>query len=153
MSGHTSRRWKRIATRAFVACALPGLILGLNVWTSGVAGASHAAKVAQAKKGLLVLSDLPEGWTSSNASSGNGEFPGWKQLATCIGVPVSEVNDNPPSAARDFNSPEGYFSVNDEVDDHVCAKEARESFASLSNPKTPGCLTTLLNGVDKFVID
>jgi hypothetical protein len=152
MMGPTSRPGKRTATRALIALLLPALAFGLLSTPGGATRSNRASYVNQAKKGLLILSDLPKGWSSSKGSTGGGNFRGEKQLANCIGSPASAGYENPPSAARDFYSPGHSLSVNDEVDYHSSSKEARISFDSFSSSKTPGCLTTLLNGVDKSIL-
>src|ERR1700733_5194790 len=72
-----------------------GLTLGTQV---AGAGASTSSSKAQAKKMLLVLSDMPKGWKKEKGSGGSGSnnFPGATQLASCIGVPASLITSNPP---------------------------------------------------------
>jgi hypothetical protein len=121
----------------------------------GTAGASTASDRAQAKKHLLVLSDMPSGWKAEAGSGGGGssDFPGAKQLASCIGVPSSLITSNPPQA----NSP--YFqnaSMSLEVQDTVSVfpsvQKARAEFAAIANAKTPACMTTIMNGTFKSKI-
>jgi hypothetical protein len=121
-----------------------GLALGL---LGGTAGASHGSAIAQAKKGLLVLSDMPKGWTSAKGSgNGSGKFPGDKQLASCIGVSTKVITANPPTAnSREFNSKNQYLSVNESIGVFPSTKAAQAQVVAYANPKTPGCMTTLVD--------
>jgi hypothetical protein len=130
-----------------------GLALGLLAGSAGVAGASNASKVAQAKKSLLKLSDLPKGWTSSSSgphSTSNGAFPGTTQLAGCLGVATDVINpDSPTAYSPDFEIKSQEITVSDSVAVDRTAKGARADFDSLGNAKTPACLTSVLNGAAK----
>jgi hypothetical protein len=121
--------------------------------TTGVAGAHSASALSQAKKELLVLSDMPKGWKSTKSSNDNSSFPGAAQLASCLGVPTSVITDNPPSAnSPEFDSKNQLQSVDDSVSVYPSAKAARADFASLANSNTPSCLTTVLNGTAKSAL-
>jgi len=64
-----------------------------------------------------------------------------------LGIPTSIITNNPPTAnSPEFNSKNRLQSVNDSVAVYPSAKAARADHASLSNPKTPTCLTQVLNG-------
>jgi hypothetical protein len=116
---------------------------------SGMAGASGPlarAELAQAKKSLLVLGDMPKTWTASASSGGNGPTPDAAQLARCLGVPLAQVNDNPPTVtSKDFNSEEDLESVQDSIEVFPTAKAAAADFTVASNAKTPKCLTASFN--------
>lgn len=124
-----------------------GLATAILIATPGMAIASPSSSLGQAKKALLVASDLPSGWTSTKSSNNNSSFPGATQLAECLGIPTSIITNNPPTAnSPEFNSKNRLQSVNDSVAVYPSAKAARADHASLSNPKTPTCLTQVLNG-------
>jgi hypothetical protein len=125
-----------------------GLVLGA---LSGGAGASKASDKAQAKKALLVLSDLPKGWTSTKtAASTGGAFPGASQLASCIGVPSSIITANRPTAdSPEFTNQAKSEAVDDSVTVFSSAKEAQAQYTALSSIKTPACMATLMNGTQK----
>jgi hypothetical protein len=116
----------------------------------GTAGAGNPVTKTQAKKDLLTVHDLPKGWTASKSSNSNSSFPGAAQLATCLGVPTSLIASNEPSVSSpQFSSPTGVITVDDSLSLDPSATYARKDFASLANPKTPSCLTTVLNGAAK----
>jgi hypothetical protein len=128
--------------------------VGLFVSTvSAPLGASTSSSVAQAKKHLLVLSDLPKGWSvekGTSGSGGSGSFPEGSQLASCIGVPASVINDNSPSSTGPYYQNKGQtLEVQDSVTVFPSASYARIQFAAMANPKTPGCMATFMNGPGK----
>src|SRR5580700_8429431 len=85
---------QRLGAALVVAGLLAGVPAGLANAASGRATASDKA---QATKGLLVLSDLPKGWSASSTSStSSGNFTGAPQLARCIGVPTQLIQNTPP---------------------------------------------------------
>ncbi|HEY3843321.1 MAG TPA: hypothetical protein VGL48_08715 [Acidimicrobiales bacterium] len=117
--------------------------------TATAAGASKASEKAEAKTHLLVLKDMPKGWTTESGSSGsNGpnNFPGVKQLAACIGVPSSLLSGNPPEADGPYyQSKDQALEVQDSVSVFPSVKNARQQLAAISNTKTPGCTATIMN--------
>jgi hypothetical protein len=131
-------------TATLVACCLLAAPAGANSGTGG----PTAAQRALAKKALLVLSDLPKGWTrSSSGGGGGGSFPGASQLAKCLGVPTSIITGSAPSENSPlFTSPSQNVSVSDSVSIDPSAAYAKEDFNALANPKSPRCLTAALNG-------
>jgi hypothetical protein len=136
------------AVRAGAAALTVGaLLLGLTATTAGPAGASSSSLKTQAKKALLVKSDLPSGWTSSPGSSGGGTFPGATQLAKCLDLPVSVINANPPTVSSpDFSSKNGLLSVGDSVSIDASTSIAKMDFDSLADSQAPACLTAAFNG-------
>jgi hypothetical protein len=123
------------------------------VLPAGVAQAS-AHQLAQAKKSLLLLKDMPKGWTSSKSSNNNSPIPGSQQLAACLGVPASQVNDNPPTVySPDFNSKNQLETVDDNVSVFSSDKAARSDFATATNPKAPSCMSATFNGAAKSGLD
>ena len=138
--------------RAAGAAAIVGLACVALLWIAlppGGAGASASATArqqAQARKALLVLSDMPSGWTKTKAPN-NSTTPGAAQLARCIGVAKSLIAENPPSVTSpQFQNRGATLIVNDNVSIFPSAKNAAQEFASIANAKTPGCLTTLASG-------
>ncbi len=105
----------------FRGVVLGGLTCALALSSlSGPAGSSSPqtrSELAQAKKSLLVLGDMPKTWTASASSGGNAPTPAAAQLARCLGVPLKEVNDNPPTvSSKDFNGPGDVQSVQDSIE-------------------------------------
>jgi hypothetical protein len=145
-------RAARLSGRAVITV---GLLVGVMAATSGSAGASAASQKAQAKKHLLVLSDMPKAWKTEkgNASSGNGKFPGASQLASCIGVSPSLISSNPPEADSPyFENKGGSLEVQDSVSVFPSVKNAKAEYAAIANAKTPTCMATLMNGPFKAQI-
>jgi hypothetical protein len=137
---------------------MAGLLAVLAIFclegTAGAAKSNNASQLSRAKKSLLVLADLPSGWTSSKASNNNSPFPGAAQLASCIGVPASVITYNPPSVGSpDFTSKDQLLLVGDSVQVYRSSKAAQADFSSLANAKTPSCMTADLNGPGKAEFD
>lgn len=138
---------------AFKLCTA-GLVVGVLVATLGPgfgvgSALSRAQTQNQAKKYLLVLSDLPSGWKAEGAAStgsGSGAFPGAKQLASCIGVSPKLITSNPPQANSPyFENSAGSLEVQDSVLVFPSAKNARAQLSAITNTKTPSCMTALVN--------
>jgi hypothetical protein len=141
------RRFEKIATRVITAVVAPGLALSLLAGTGGLAAASTSSTIAQARKDLLVLKDFPKGWTSARSGNSNTSTPGAAQLASCLGVPVSVIEESPPTAySRQFTSSDQQLSVADNVSIYPSAEAARADFDIFTNPKSPVCLTSHYNG-------
>jgi hypothetical protein len=121
---------------------------------AGVASASRSAEENVAKRALLVLADMPKGWTQSRSTgNGGGTFPGASNLAGCIGVSARAITLNPPSAnSNEFDSANESLSVDDSVSAFPSRSIANEQYSAISNPKTPACMTTLLNGPLKSLL-
>jgi hypothetical protein len=121
---------------------------------AGAAGASASQQKAQAQKTLLVLSDMPKGWTGvKHSSSGGGNFPGAKQLASCIGVPSNLITSNEPQVnSPNFTSKDQTLEVDDNVSIFHSSKVANTQYAAISNAKTPACMASLMNGSFKSQI-
>jgi hypothetical protein len=137
--------------RAGGAAAIAGLACVALLWlslppgTAGAAGATASQK-AQARKALLLLSDMPSGWTKSK-SPNNNTVVGAAQLARCIGVATSLITENPPSVnSPQFQNRQSTLLVNDNVSVFPTAKNAAEELATIGNAKTPACMTTLASG-------
>jgi hypothetical protein len=143
---------------ALSACLLAGAggVAGLLVAPGGPAGAStsSSSQFAQAKKSLILLSDLPAGWTApkttGDSKASGRTVPGAAQLATCLGV-AKDVIENvaPTESSPSFASKNGQQSAQDSVTIDPSASAAKASYASIAGAKTPGCLNTILNGVGK----
>jgi hypothetical protein len=143
----TSRRLPARPLLALAALATGVVTLGLPA--SGAQAAS-SQQTAQARKSLLVLKDLPKGWTSSKSSNNNSPVPDAAQLASCLGVPVSLVNDNPPTVySPEFASKNGLETVDDNVSSFSSAKAAKADFATATNSKAPTCMSADFNGAAK----
>jgi hypothetical protein len=136
-----------------VATALLTSALLLGAQCIG-AGASPASDRAQAKKMLLVLSDMPHGWKTEKGSGGGGSsnFPGATQLASCIGVPSRLLKPPPPEVSPYFENKDGSLEVQDSVSVFSSATTAKAELGAMSNTKTPACMTTIMNGAFKTKI-
>ena len=126
-----------------------GLLFASVLGVAAPAGASPgsgSASLAQARKALLVLSDLPAGWTTGKNTNNNTNV-GDTQLAHCIGVATSLIAENPPSVnSPQFQDKQGTLIVNDNVTVFPSTKNAAAELAIGGNPKLPGCMTTLASG-------
>ena len=135
------------------------IAVGLFLSAAGVpAGASTSSSVAQAKKHLLVLSDLPRGWTvekgTAGSGGGSGGLPGGSQLAACIGVPASVINDDSPSSTGPYyQSKDQSLEVQDTVSVFPSASYARTELAAMADPKTPACVAAYMDGPGKSSIE
>jgi hypothetical protein len=143
-----------LVAKTVIAGVLAALSVLLFGGTASPATSHTATQLSKAKKSLLVLSDLPKGWTSSKSSNGNSPFPGAAQLASCIGVPTRVITYNAPSVSSpDFASKDQLLGVSDSVQVYSSSKAAQADFSSLANPKTPSCMTSDLNGPGKVEFD
>ena len=138
-------QWRRSAWAGL------GIVLVLTTLSGTVpltaAGASSpSVELQRAHKALLVLSDMPAGWTSKKSSNPNSNV-GDAQLAHCIGVPTSLIAENPPSAySPEFQNRSGSLTVNDQVTVFPSSKNAAAELATVANPKTPECMTRVASG-------
>ncbi|HTU39393.1 MAG TPA: hypothetical protein VMF35_15450 [Acidimicrobiales bacterium] len=151
------RSWLKRAALGGIALAVAGLVIGAAA-AGSAAGSQTSTRLAGAKKALLVKADFPSGWTSqgsvSTTTSSNGSFPGEDQLASCLGVPKSVVNVNPPSATSPtFQNAAGNQFVEDNVSAFRSAKVASGQYTAIANPKVPACLTSLFQGPAKSELD
>jgi hypothetical protein len=140
------RPWLRGVALLTALLAALGLALGL---AEGPAGASSGGNiVAQSRGHLLVLSDLPAGWTAQGSvtnSTNGGTFPGAKQLAQCLGVSQAIINLNEPQASSpSFVNKGQTLYAQDQFGIYPSVSVARQEFASFSNAKTPGCVNALM---------
>jgi hypothetical protein len=150
------RTWLRRAALGGVAMALAGLVLGAAA--AGSASGSQSGGLAKAKNALLVKSDFPAGWTSqgpvTTRNSSGDSFPGENQLASCLGIPKALINVNTASATSpSFQNPAGTQFVQDSVSVFHSAKVATRQYTSMSGPKVPTCLTSVLQGPAKSELD
>jgi hypothetical protein len=138
-------RVSRVAS-ALAATGLLGVTLLVSL--APPAGASSGSdSMTQARKDLLVLSDMPAGWTSTKNPNNSNSTLGDKQLASCIGVSMSLVSENPPSVnSRQFQNKQGTLTVADNVTVFPSAKNAAAEYAIGDNPKMPGCMTAVASG-------
>lgn len=132
---------------SFLVVATLGL-LGGGAGASSGSGSGNKAALAQARKDLLVLSDMPAGWTSTkNPNANDNNSLGNKQLAHCIGVSTALIAENPPGVySPQFENADGTLTVADNVAVFPSAKNAQAEYAVGSNPKFPSCLTALASG-------
>jgi hypothetical protein len=148
-----SIRRRVVAWGTLSASVIGALVMAVPSGKAGAADSGNSTHMAAAKKSLLVLSDMPKGWTSTKSSSDNSAIPGSKQMAHCLGVPVSQITDSPPTAnSREFDSKNGLLSVNDSVEVFPSAKAARADIASAESQKAPECLSANFNGPSKALL-
>lgn len=121
------------------------LLLGLAAGPASASGRSDG--LAQARKALLVLSDMPAGWTTAKSPNNANSNVGNRQLARCIGVATSLIAENPPSVnSKQFQDQAGTLTVNDNVSVFPSTQNAAAEYATITNPKTPRCMTALASG-------
>jgi len=139
--------------RTAAAVAVVALASIALLWGSAVLGAASGARAgaapsqtAQARKALLVLSDMPSGWVKTKAPNNNTTV-GASQLAHCIGVAKSLITENPPSVnSPQFQNRQGTLLVNDNVTVFPSAKNATAELDTVGNAKTPACMTAVASG-------
>lgn len=127
--------------------------LGVEAIVPATAGAvrsrsrSHSSELTQARRALLVLSDMPSGWKSTKPPHNPNSTVGDRQLAHCMGVAVSLIRENPPSVnSRQFENASGSLTVNDNVTVFPSARNALAELGTVANKKMPGCMTALAQG-------
>ena len=151
-----------------MGASLGALLVGLvavTIGPGGLAGASGSgsgsvkAELAQAKTELLVKADLPKSWkgqgsVSTDKGSSPDTFPGEDQLAGCLGVAKSILEQNAPSVTSpSFENSSQTDYAQENLSIFATAKEGQVQYASLANPKVPACMTALLQGPNKSEID
>ena len=144
-----------------MGASLGALLVGLvavTIGPGGLAGASGSgsgsvkAELAQAKTELLVKADLPKSWkgqgsVSTDKGSSPDTFPGEDQLAGCLGVAKSILEQNAPSVTSpSFENSSQTDYAQENLSIFATAKEGQVQYASLANPKVPACMTALLQG-------
>jgi hypothetical protein len=133
----------RSATAFVAAALLAGGALGALAAPAG----ATSAQLTQARKMLLVLGDMPSGWTKSKHTNNGNNNVGAQQLARCIGVASALISENPPSVnSPEFQDKQGVLTVDDNVTVFPSAKNAAAEYATVINPKTPSCMTALASG-------
>jgi hypothetical protein len=114
---------------------------------ASVSATSGTGQLAQAHKALLVLSDMPSGWATAKTPNNPNSNVGDAQLARCIGVATSLISENPPSVnSPQFQNKATTLTINDNVTLFPSARNAAAELATISNKKTPGCMTSLASG-------
>jgi hypothetical protein len=149
-----TRRRRAMAWGTVSASLIGGLVVGIPSGKAGAASSHGAAQIATARKSLLVLSDMPQDWTSTKSSNDNSPIPGSAGMAHCLGVPVSRINDNPPTAnSREFDSKDGLLSVDDSVSVFPSAAAARADIGTVQKKNATHCLSANFNGPSKAVLE
>ncbi len=143
-----------VFVRAGGLLAIGALAMIVAVPTAGAAGIS-ASQRAQAKQSFLVKSDLPHGWKStkntvsgSSAGLGSGVASVDQQMASCTGLPLSLVQENPPNVlGPEFDSPGTQaYSVGQQVVVFRSAAAAKSFLSAVANAKLSGCMQTVAQG-------
>jgi hypothetical protein len=136
--------------RAGIAALTTSALLFVSLTIgAGVSAASDQAQT-QAKKYLLVRSDMPKGWTIGKASTSEYSTPlgsvGDQQLASCLGVPLSVLSSPRPQAAvPDFVDSDAGLIVGDTVTVFPSINSAHIYFAAMENGKLAPCLAPIAN--------
>ncbi len=139
----------RAASGLVTAGLVAGTVLGVTgaPAVAGSGSGSGSASLAQARKALLVRSDMPAGWTTGKNTDNGDTNVGDTQLARCIGVATSLIAENPPSVnSPQFEDRQSTLIVDDDVTVFPSARNAAAELAIGTNPKTPGCMTSLASG-------
>lgn len=138
---------------ALAGVLLAGIVTGAGA-PAGASPGSGGTPLAHAKHQLIVHGDFPKGWTVSGSvttsAGGQGNFPGADLLASCLGVPSSVINVNAPAVSSpDFGSADGRDNAQENLSVFSSVKVAAQGYRALASAKTPGCMTSLLQGSDK----
>ena len=143
----------RGAVNLAVVAALGALGVGAG-WPGPSAGATvtksqRAADLRLAEKALITKAALPGiGWTASGSTVSNGGWPtgsAGATFASCVGVPQSVLNVDPPdvvSPAYENNVED--ISVDEEVQAFASPQAAAADVAVSAAAKTPDCERQLL---------
>jgi len=138
---------------AVSASLIGGVVMAIPTGRAGAAS-PHSVVQTAAAKSLLVLSDMPSGWTSTKSSNDNSPIPGSAQIAHCLGVPVSHITYNPPMVnSREFDSKNGLLSVDDSVSVFPSAKAARADIKTDEKENSTACLSANFNGPSKAALE
>jgi hypothetical protein len=116
---------------------------------SSTTKADHALAV----KANLQLSDFPSGWTAQPADNSNdqGSDAFTTQLATCLNVPVSELQNSDTSVdSDDFSDPDGNVTISSSVDLKAATGDAKHDMSILRRSDAPRCIG---DAVKKLVDD
>jgi hypothetical protein len=146
-------KWRTRTIGLMGVTALVGL--GANTLVAMPAGAAKTSLSAY-HKDLLKLSDMPKHWTSSGSISTEtgGQFPGGAQLASCIGVPLSVIDNSTPTLeSQQFSTKNDQYVVQDNVTVNKTTAGAKADYDSDANPKTPSCMSQDFNGTGKSSLD
>jgi hypothetical protein len=133
-----------LAVAGLLGLALLG---SLTAEAGASSSSSGSASLTQARKDLLVLSDMPAGWHSTKNPNTTNNTLGDTQLAHCTGIAKSLLTENPPSVySPQFQNAQGTLDVADNVAVFPSAKNAAAEDAVGSNPKYAPCTTALASG-------
>jgi hypothetical protein len=161
MARHKGRRCRHTHRVGLVVGSAFLFIIAAVAAPTGAGAATHSLAVtssewAQAKKALLVLSDMPKGWSSAKSiitgsyygagRSSSVENSTNSTLASCIGD-TAVFDQTPPSiTSPQFQNKDQSFRINDDVSVFPSAKNASQELGVFANPKTPECLNTIYKG-------
>jgi hypothetical protein len=133
-----------------VACALTWTAAYLSA--GGGAAAAGPGTEAQAKTHLLVLADLPKGWSTEKgtANTQNAAYPAGSTYVTCLGAAAGLPEAIPPEVDSPyFQNKDGSEEMQDAISGFATPAAARSSFAALANPAFAGCASSALNAYMK----
>lgn len=130
-----------------VTCALTWAVAS---W-SAMAAAQPVTK-AQAKTHLLVLKDLPKGWSTERgtADTQNAAYPAGSTYIACLGPAAGLPEAVPPEVDSPyFQNKDGSQEIQDAISGFTTSAAAQSSFAALANPAFAGCASSALNAYMK----
>lgn len=98
--------------------------------------------VAQGTAALLLLSDLPSGWTSGGTPAAPTRVTPWSsKLASCVGIPAKVAEVAPTKVnGPNFTSADQVDAVEDSVSVYPSAAKAQAEYAALAGSKTTACM-------------
>jgi hypothetical protein len=144
---HRRRAVRWTLAGIFVVALAAGLVGRLTGGGSALADASTrptiASKtVARGSAALLVVSDLPSGWTAGGAGAApTRETPWSPKLARCVGVPARVAAVAPTKVnSPNFTSADQVDAVEDSVSVYSSGAQARAEYAALASTRTTGCM-------------
>jgi hypothetical protein len=168
MLAQQTRRVRVAMARGGTVMTVAGLLLGALAVTAGTGASASAGSASskasskasaqaktQAKKDLLVVKDMPKGWSTEKGAVGNmSGFPGASDLTNCIGDTSALIAADPPEVDSPyFQNKAQSLEVQDSIAIFRSTAGARAEYAAISNPKTPGCVAMFANGSYKQQIE
>jgi hypothetical protein len=140
---------KSVVTREMRRAAVL-VVLSLTIALAAPVAAGAATGTAGYKKGLVTVTDLPAGWTTS-APDTAGDAATAKDIASCVGKPV--VKKKVVVTGDDLVDPSGNFMVASSVAVYSSAALAKQQFKTYQSPKYGDCAqkhfeTTPVGGAD-----
>ena len=143
------RARRHVMLAGTMACALTW---ATACWSAPGAAAGQPVTGAQAKTHLLVLSDLPKGWSTERgtANTQNAAYPAGSTYIACLGAGAGLPEAVPPEVDSPyFQNKDGSQEVQDAISSFKTSAAAHSSFAALANPAFAACASSALNAYMK----